>query len=474
MTSTQSSPGRFSRRAALTTIGGAALLPAWLSGDAAAGGPGDVGLDQTDRASHGTARRQAAEPRTQAAKKLDPPPANQKPEVPKGLKADWNPARYALDTDDPNGPYGNYRLAERTARDVHWIVLHDTETDYKTTLKTFKDAESGTSAHYVVREDGHVTQMVRGRDIALHAGNWTHNIGSIGIEIVGYAEKPSKFTKAQYRAVAKLVRFLAQRYDLPLDRRHVVSHTEVPGSSAEGQGTQHFDPGPYFDWQTLGTLAGIRTGKALREPTRNSTVTIAPNLATNTVTFTGTDGKALPAQGSSSLKVHTKPSDKAPLIADKALKNGGTDRVDDWGSQAVHGQTFAVADQRRDWVGLWFGGQIGWVRATDAKDRPTLADGTTRPLVRPKSGAKVYGTNYPGAAAYEKAGIEVPTVEALPYELATDQRYVVLQRLTGADFDSQLFDGSKATWIRDRTAWLQIQLNHRTAFVRAADVTEVG
>lgn len=471
MTSTNSPESRFSRRAALTAaIGGAALLPAWVSRDAFA--VGEVGLDQTDRASHGAARRQLAEPRSGSGKTLSPPPKDFKPEVPRSIKADWNPARYALDTDDPKGDYGNYQLAERRASDIDWIVLHDTETDYKTTIKTFQDAESGTSAHYVIRGDGHVTQMVRGQDIALHAGNWTYNVGSIGIEIVGYAEKPDKFTKAQYRAVAKLIRFLAERHDIPLDRGHVVSHTEIPGSSAEGQGTQHWDPGPYFDWQTLGTLAGLKPGKALRKPSADlRTVTIAPNLDTNEVAFTGTDDKPIAARGSAVLKVHTKPSEKAPLLPDAALKPGGTDKVDDWGSQAVHGQTFAVVDVRREWIALWFGGEIGWVRSSDAKDRPTLATGKKLPLVKPKAGAKVYGTTYPGAAAYKAAGLEVPTVEALPYELAPDQRYVVLQQLTGADFDSQLFDGSKATWVRDKTKWLQIQLNHRAAFVRASDVT---
>ncbi|WP_234317146.1 N-acetylmuramoyl-L-alanine amidase [Streptomyces sp. NRRL WC-3744] len=68
------------------------------------------------------------------------------------------------------------------------IVIHDTESPYESGIATFQDPASSTAAHYVMRSsDGAVTQMVPTKDLGFHAGNYSTNLHSIGIEHEGYA-----------------------------------------------------------------------------------------------------------------------------------------------------------------------------------------------------------------------------------------------------------------------------------------------
>jgi hypothetical protein len=89
--------------------------------------------------------------------------------------------------------------------------------------------------------DGKIGQSVSDLNIAYHAGNWTYNQYSVGIEHEGYVSDPSWFTDAMYRSSARLAAFLVDRYGIPLDRQHIVGHNEVPGAT-------HTGPGRYWDW----------------------------------------------------------------------------------------------------------------------------------------------------------------------------------------------------------------------------------
>lgn len=85
--------------------------------------------------------------------------------------------------------------------------------------------------HYSIRSaDGHVDQHVRTKDVGWHAGNWYVNAKSVGIEHEGFLTDPGAwYTEAMYRASARLVRYLAGRYGIPLDRQHILGHDNVPG-----------------------------------------------------------------------------------------------------------------------------------------------------------------------------------------------------------------------------------------------------
>lgn len=104
----------------------------------------------------------------------------------------------------------------------------------------------------------HVTQSrftaaARAFHVAYHAGNREWNERSIGIEHEGFVDAPDRwFTDFAYQASAELAADISARYDIPIDREHIVGHQEVPGAT-------HTDPGPYWDWDRyLSLVRGAR------------------------------------------------------------------------------------------------------------------------------------------------------------------------------------------------------------------------
>ena len=154
---------------------------------------------------------------------------------------------------------GNYTVASRpTNYRINYVVIHVTQGSYAGSISWFQDPAAQVSAHYIFRSsDGAVTQTVREKDIAWHAGNWTYNTQSIGIEHEGYVDNSGWFTDAMYRASAALTRSLTSKYGIPRDRSHIIGHVEVPGAT-------HTDPGPYWNWtyymQLVNGVTGIGSG----------------------------------------------------------------------------------------------------------------------------------------------------------------------------------------------------------------------
>lgn len=123
---------------------------------------------------------------------------------------------------------------------ISYIVIHATDGAYNGTLSWFQDPASRLSAHYVIRaSDGLITQLVSEADTAFQARGI--NQRSIGIEHEFDPSAGVGYTDAEYRSSASLVCAIARRYAIPLDRAHIIGHSEVPG-------TDHRDPGPSWDW----------------------------------------------------------------------------------------------------------------------------------------------------------------------------------------------------------------------------------
>jgi N-acetyl-anhydromuramyl-L-alanine amidase AmpD len=136
----------------------------------------------------------------------------------------------------------NFRWADRPDDyAIDRVVIHVTQGDFDSAVKVFQDPDHRAAAHYIVRRDGHVAQMIRELDVAFHAGNREYNERSIGIEHEGFVEKSSSFTDAMYTASARLTAGVCARYGIPVDREHIMGHVEVPG-------TDHTDPGKHWDW----------------------------------------------------------------------------------------------------------------------------------------------------------------------------------------------------------------------------------
>ncbi len=145
----------------------------------------------------------------------------------------------------------NYSDYSRGGSDIDMVVIHTVQGSYSGCVSWFANCSAGASAQYVVRSsDGQVTQMVSEADVAWHAGNWSVNLRSVGIEHEGYVTDCGYYTEAMYKGSAALTRDIAARQGVPLDRSHIIGHNEVPDPDGSGYGGSggHTDPGSCWDW----------------------------------------------------------------------------------------------------------------------------------------------------------------------------------------------------------------------------------
>ncbi|MEU7869439.1 N-acetylmuramoyl-L-alanine amidase [Dactylosporangium sp. NPDC049140] len=395
-------------------------------------------------------------------------------ECPANLPCEWIPAPYA---DLGGGDYGNHDLGDRPAsQKVRYIVIHDTEEYYDRTVQLVQDP-AYVSWNYTIRSaDGHVAQHVRTKDVAWHAGNWYVNATSVGIEHEGFAAEGAWYTEAMYRSSAKLVRYLAARLDIPLDRGHIVGHDNVPGTVPSTVKGMHWDPAPYWDWSHYFDLlhAPFRgTGTA-----RTGLVTIDPDYDANRPAFTGCDGTAADpcsSHGASALVLHTAPDANAPLLNDPGLHPDGsasTMALSDHGSRVSAGQTYAVAGLSGDWTAIWYLGQTGWFYNPPAHPTAKWATGLVAVPKPGRTTIPVYGRAYPEAAAYP-AGVPYQAITPLQYTFAAGQRYAVSGVVPGEYYRAVSFDGSSPgdrTVVRGQNRYVQVQFGHRFMFVNLDDV----
>ncbi|MGQ4330786.1 N-acetylmuramoyl-L-alanine amidase [Streptomyces hayashii] len=376
----------------------------------------------------------------------------------------------------------NGQVSNRPANGIRidTIVIHDTESSYDATIKAFQ-TPGQSAAHYVMRSaDGAVTQMVPTKDLAFHAGNYSANMHSIGIEHEGYAAHGATwYTEAQYEATAELVKYLAARYDIPLDREHILGHDNVPGPNSSLVAGMHWDPGPFWDWNHFMSLLGARDEWHGVGPV-GSVVTIAPRFDDNRQTVqtcpsddpTGaTTACTETQQPANFVYLRTEPSATAPLFGDQALHPGaaGTDRVNDWGSTASAGQQFVVAGRQGDWTAIWYGGAKVWF--CNLRGRNTApAHGVKVIKASAASPVAVYGSSYPDAAEYP-SGLSPSTQAPLSmYTVPAGQAYVATQAPALTDD----FFPSSGTVVTGSRPMYTIQYNHRVALVYASDVTAEG
>lgn len=137
---------------------------------------------------------------------------------------------------------------------ISMVVLHYTGMkSAEEALERMCDAEAAVSAHYMIDEDGTVTQLVEEDKRAWHAGKsyWRGvtdvNSASIGIELVnpGHEWGYREFTDAQMEALLPLLANIVERHDIP--RANVVGHSDIAPA-------RKMDPGELFDWERLARL----------------------------------------------------------------------------------------------------------------------------------------------------------------------------------------------------------------------------
>lgn len=120
--------------------------------------------------------------------------------------------------------------------------------------RTLCNPELEVSAHYLIAEDGLVTQLVPEEERAWHAGagQWGSvtdvNSRSIGIELSNIGTAP--FAARQMDALEDLLRGIVQRWDIRPER--IIGHSDLAPH-------RKIDPGARFDWNRL-----ARQGLAIR------------------------------------------------------------------------------------------------------------------------------------------------------------------------------------------------------------------
>lgn len=383
------------------------------------------------------------------------------------------PAPYEQYGSDPTD-YGNHDLADRPKdSSVDYIVIHDTEETWDNTLKLVQDP-TYLGWHYTIRSsDGLIAQHMDTKDVGWHAGNWYINAKSIGVEHEGFLADPDAwFTEEMYRSSARLVRYLADEYHIPLDRQHILGHDNVPGPTPGTVAGMHTDPGPFWDWAHYFTLLGAPFHTAAGPG--GGEVTIDPSYQQNQPVYTGcvTSGVTCAPHGSTAIRLYSAPSLDAPLVTDIGLHPTGptTTDVNDTGARASTGQQYVVAGRQDGWTAIWYLGQKAWF--PNPSDQPVTLNASGW-VVTPKPGATsvpVYGDAYPEASAYP-ADVPVQPLSPLQYTLPAGQSYVLGGTTRGEYFYSKTFDTSNQAWVKGEQLYYEIQFGQRVAFVPADQVT---
>jgi hypothetical protein len=433
----------------------------------------------------------------------------QQVDCPRWLGCEWLPAPYEQ-YGPGTGDYGNHDLADRP-RDlsIDYIVIHDTEATYETTLDLVTDP-TYVSWQYSLRSvDGHIAQHLDLSDVGWHAGNWYVNAHSIGLEHEGFAAEGDWFTESMYRTSAALVRHLTQKYDIPRDRAHIIGHDQVPGTVPSTVQGMHWDPGPYWDWEHYMELLGAPIGGqghrghggghhgGGHHETRGGhghghghghggkvrvgdVVTVKPGFDDNVQPLVGceTAGVDCEPHGTNFVYLHQAPDAESPLAWDEGLRpdaTASTTQVSDIGARAAAGQELVVADREGDWLGVWWLGRLAWLESP--QDDPTVVRSRGRTLkVVPRDGLEsvpVYGRAYPEEEAYPE---EIPYQEVTPlmYTIGEGQAYAVGDTRVSTDYYyAKSFDASvpgDRTTVEGDDRYYQVWLGHRLAYVRAADV----
>ncbi|WP_238320921.1 N-acetylmuramoyl-L-alanine amidase [Neotamlana nanhaiensis] len=132
-------------------------------------------------------------------------------------------------------------------RKPNFIIIHHTDQEScEQTYRTFALKRTQVSSHYVICDDGTITQMLNDLLRGWHAGNssWGNvtdlNSVSIGIELDNDGEEP--FSYAQINNLTWLLDHLTEKYNIP--KQNIIGHADIaPGRKV--------DPSALFPWKTL-------------------------------------------------------------------------------------------------------------------------------------------------------------------------------------------------------------------------------
>ena len=154
----------------------------------------------------------------------------------------------------------------RNGRKIIAIVNHITAGTFPGCLSWMRNPQAKASAHYLVTRQGKVYQMVRDEDTSWHAGavnkpNWklydgtNPNRYTIGIE--HECLSGGLLTDAQYKATVELHKMLIAKYNIPIDKDHIIGHYRIDSVNRPNC------PGPSFPWDRL--FSDLKGGEVVPE-----------------------------------------------------------------------------------------------------------------------------------------------------------------------------------------------------------------
>ena len=148
----------------------------------------------------------------------------------------------------------NFSTPKRIKKKIKYIIIHYTGMKNElSALNRLTNYKSKVSAHYFIKKNGKILNLVPDLYEAWHAGisNWKNiqslNRYSIGVEIQnsGHENFNEKFSGKQIKSLKKLLRFLTVRYRV--NRRNILGHSDIAPYRKK-------DPGEKFPWKELAKL----------------------------------------------------------------------------------------------------------------------------------------------------------------------------------------------------------------------------
>ena len=145
----------------------------------------------------------------------------------------------------------NFSIPKRSKKLIKFIIIHYTGMKSQSgALERLCDSSSKVSAHYFIKDNGKLVNLVPDLYEAWHAGksSWKNfkslNKYSIGIEInnPGHDHGYSKFKKKQISTLKKLLKSLINKYKIR--NQNILGHSDVSPDRKK-------DPGEKFPWKDL-------------------------------------------------------------------------------------------------------------------------------------------------------------------------------------------------------------------------------
>ena len=145
----------------------------------------------------------------------------------------------------------NFDLPKRSKKFIKFIIIHYTGMKIESKeVRRLLNLKSRVSAHYFIKNDGTIINMVPEEYIAWHAGVscWKNykslNKHSIGVEISnpGHKHGYRNFSHKQISSLTKLLKKFKEKYKIK--KKNILGHSDISPF-------RKMDPGEKFPWKRL-------------------------------------------------------------------------------------------------------------------------------------------------------------------------------------------------------------------------------